>query len=160
MNDASWIICHISDMGLVNFWSPHVLACISHVNFSLKTVSRPTESAFEHKRHFFGSDLCNVPYLWLMAGQRLRVGDQGVYQIWSHVCCTRPVDNPHPWMISVTSRSCYPSRRVLSTNGIHHPWITSTICGFLPGHKWSCAIKSSRMERRDKIRNVSLFILR
>ena len=41
------------------------------------------------------------PYLDLMQKSTFWVGG---------ICCTRPVDNPHPWMVAVTGGSRYPSR--------------------------------------------------
>ena len=37
------------------------------------------------------------------------------------ICCTRPVESPHPWMVVVTGGSCYPSRGGKSTGRVKNP---------------------------------------
>ena len=44
------------------------------------------------------------------------------------VCCTRPVESPHPWISAHTCRSCYSSRGGKSTGRVKNPrveWVKS-----------------------------------
>ena len=57
---------------------------------------------------------------------RLEQREVNTVSVRIRTCCTRPVNNPRPWVIAIT---------VLSNNWIHHLWTTSTTRRFLPSYE-------------------------